>query len=122
LPCHAVPDGGTVRIDDFTAYEPDAMVYCGPKLPSSAIEIPGPIIMVEVLSPSTRQFDVSIKLAGYFRLPSIAHYLIVDPNEPLIIHHARNPGHDIVTQIVTAGTIALDPPALQITVDEIYAG
>ena len=29
LPCHVMPDGGTVRIDDTTAYEPDALVYCG---------------------------------------------------------------------------------------------
>ncbi len=27
LPCHVVPDGATVRIDETTAYEPDAMVY-----------------------------------------------------------------------------------------------
>ncbi|HUD88744.1 MAG TPA: Uma2 family endonuclease [Xanthobacteraceae bacterium] len=121
LPCHVVPDGGTVRIDDITAYEPDALVYCGQKLLPSAIEISNPVIIVEVLSPSSRQFDVSIKLAGYFRLPSVAHYLIVDPNEPLIVHHARSTGRDIVTRIVTEGTIALDPPGLRFTVDEVYA-
>ena len=29
LPCEALPDGPTVRIDEHTAYEPDALVYCG---------------------------------------------------------------------------------------------
>ncbi len=29
LPCHAVPDGATVRITQRTAFEPDALVYCG---------------------------------------------------------------------------------------------
>ena len=53
LPCHVLPDGMTVRIDDSTAFEPDAVVYSGEKLPRSAIEVPTPLIVVEVLSPST---------------------------------------------------------------------
>jgi Uma2 family endonuclease len=72
LTCHALPDGMTVRIDDLTAYEPDALVYCGTKLPSSALEVPNPIVVVEILSPSTRHIDLSAKLVDYFRLPSIA--------------------------------------------------
>ena len=40
LPCRMLPDGMTVRIDDATAYEPDALVYCGPRLPPSALEVP----------------------------------------------------------------------------------
>lgn len=120
LPCHVLPDGMTVRIDQTTAYEPDAVVYSGEKLSRSAVEVPNPMIVGEVLSPSTRRVDVSIKLAGYFRLPSIAHYLIVDPNEPMIVHHARGGGGDIVTTVVTDGMIVLDPPGLEIAVKDIY--
>jgi len=79
LPCHMLPDGMTVRVDETTAYGPDALVYCGTKLSASAIEVPAPVIVVEVLSPSTRRIDASAKLAGYFRVPSVAHYLIVEP-------------------------------------------
>src|SRR6476659_5331709 len=75
LPCHVLPDGATVRISDETAYEPDALVYCGDKLAPAMLEVPSPVIVVEVLSPSTHRLDVSLKLAGYFRLPSVAHYL-----------------------------------------------
>jgi len=89
VPCHALPDGMTVRIDDTTAYEPDAVVYCGAKLPPTAIEVTNPVIVVEVLSPSTRRIDLSVKLADYFRVPGLAHYLIVYPEKPRIIHHAR---------------------------------
>src|SRR5438477_373632 len=49
LQCHALPDGATVRIDEATAYEPDALVYCGQELPLTALEVPNPIIIVEVL-------------------------------------------------------------------------
>ena len=53
LNCHALPDGMTVRIDEITAYEPDALVYCGGKISPSSIQVPNPLIVVEVLSPST---------------------------------------------------------------------
>jgi Uma2 family endonuclease len=120
LPCFAVPDGATVRIDDTTAYEPDALVYCGAKLPSSAVEVPAPVIVVEVLSSSTRAIDFSVKLANYFRVASITHYLIVDPYQPRVIHHARAEGGTILTRIVTEGAIALEPPGIEITLAEIY--
>ena len=121
LACYALPDGMTVRINDSTAYEPDAVVYCGSKLASTAIEVPDPVIVVEVLSPSTRHIDLAVKLADYFRLRSVAHYLIVDPERPRIVHHARSTNETILTRIVSEGIIALDPPGLEIAVADIYA-
>jgi Uma2 family endonuclease len=120
LPCHMLPDGMTVRIDDTTAHEPDALVYCGLKLQASALEVPNPIVVVEVLSPSTRRIDASLKLAGYFRVPSVAHYLIVDPDQPLIIRHARGNGDKILTSIVREGRITLDPPGFDLALGDIY--
>lgn len=120
LPCHMLPDGMTVRIDDTTAHEPDALVYCGLKLPASALEVPNPIVVVEVLSPSTRRIDASLKLAGYFRVPSIAHYLVVDPDQPLIIHHERGSQDTILTHIVQGGLITLDPPRLDLILTDVY--
>ena len=81
LPCHMLPDGMTVRVEQDTAHEPDALVYCGEELPASAVEVPTPMIVVEVLTPSTQQVDASAKLAGYFRIASVHHYLIVDPDK-----------------------------------------
>jgi Uma2 family endonuclease len=121
LPCHALPDGMTVRIDETTAYEPDALVYCGPKLLPTAIEVPNPVIVVEVLSPSTRHIDLSAKLADYFRLPTVAHYLIVDPAKARIVHHARGTADTIVTRIVSEGSIKLDPPGLEFALADIYS-
>jgi Uma2 family endonuclease len=121
LACYALPDGMTVRIDDSTAYEPDALVYCGAKLKPSALEVPNPIIVVEVLSPSTRHIDLSAKLADYFRLPSVAHYLIVDPEKPRILHHARAGGDTILTRIVNDGTIRHDPPGIEFAMTDIYS-
>jgi Uma2 family endonuclease len=122
LTCYALPDGMTVRIDDATAYEPDALVYCGTKLPASAVEVPNPLIVVEVLSRSTRHIDLSAKLADYFRLPSIVHYLIVDPEKPRLVHHARAGGNTITTRIITEGDVMLDPPGIEFSLADIYSG
>ncbi len=119
LPCHVVPDGATVRIDAATAYEPDAMVYCGEPISPDALLVENPVVIVEVLSPSTGRTDQGRKLADYFRLPSVAHYLIIDPDEVLIIHHQRH-GADILTRILREGTITLNPPGIEVAVGEIY--
>lgn len=119
-PCHVLPDGVVIRVDKTTAFEPDALVYCGQELAPTALEVPEPLIIVDVLSQSTRRVDVSHKLTGYFRLPSVAHYLIVDPARPGVIHHARGEGTTIVTQIITEGRIVLDPPGLELAINDIY--
>jgi Uma2 family endonuclease len=120
LACHIFPDGMTVRIDAETAYEPDAIVYGGEMIKGATLEVANPMIVVEVLSRSTQGVDVTTKLAGYFRLPSVAHYLIVDPTQPSVIHHSRATGDTILTRIVTKGMIILDPPGLQIALADIY--
>ena len=119
--CHMLPDGMTVRIDQDTAHEPDALVYCGQALPATAVEVPNPMIVVEVLSPSTRHVDASAKLAGYFRIASVQHYLIVDPDKRLTIHHARSEGDAIVTRIVRDGSIRLDSPGIELNGEELFS-
>src|SRR5664280_2022855 len=47
LPCHMLPDGMTVRVEARTAFEPDALVYCGQEVAASVLEIPNPVIVVE---------------------------------------------------------------------------
>jgi len=120
LPCHMLPDGMTVRVDRDMAFEPDALVYCGEEVAASSVEVPNPAILVEVLSPSTRHIDASAKLAGYFRLPSVRHYLIVDPGERLIIHHSLGDGDAIATRIAHEGTLRLDPPGIEFAVSEVF--
>jgi Uma2 family endonuclease len=121
LACEALPDGGTVEVDDGNDYEPDAVVTCGELAAGGVTVVPDPVIVVEVLSPSTRDGDLTRKLVGYFKLPSVRHYLIFWAERPQAIHHRRrDDGMGIETQIVTTGEIRLDPPGLSIVIEEIY--
>jgi len=94
-------------------------MHCGEQLPGDALEIPNPVVVVEILSPSNAMHDLRDKLRGYFRVPSILHYLIVDPDKRLIIHHARGEGDVIATRIVTTGSLRLDPPGIELAIAEV---
>jgi Uma2 family endonuclease len=118
VPCQALPVGATVETGD-SDYEPDAMVNCGAAMADDAIAAPNPVVVVEVPSPGTASTNTGAKLAGYFLVPSIAHYLIVHPTRRTVIHHRRS-GDSIETRIIVNGLIAMDPPGIVITVEEIY--
>jgi Uma2 family endonuclease len=122
LPCQAFPDGMSVKVNDRTVYEPDALVRCGPPPPGDAIEISDPVIVVEVVSPSSRGIDRGVKLAGYFSLPSVRHYLIVDTDKRVVIHHHRSEDGRIGVQVLHDGPLTLDPPGLEVGISGIFSG
>ena len=76
----------------------------------------------EVLSPGTETRDHGVKVQGYFTLPSLCHYLIVDPERTLLIHHKRGAGNATGTEIVTGPRLHLDPPGLNVDLTEVLAG
>ena len=121
LDCEVIGDGITVEIDDDTDYEPDAVVNRGPRIHPDSVVANNPVVVVEVLSPSTQSIDTTDKLADYFRVPSIQHYLIVRARRREIVHHYRS-GDGIVSRIVNLGSIRLDPPGIVLDIGEVYAG
>jgi Uma2 family endonuclease len=121
LPCEALADGMTVEIDEDTDYEPDAVVDCGPPVANDAFAAPNPVIVVEVISPVAGSIDLADKLADYFRVPSIEHYLIFRARRREVIHHRRH-GAEIVTRVINLGTVALHAPGITIDLAEIYPG
>jgi Uma2 family endonuclease len=117
LPCEALGDGVTVEIDDDTDYEPDVVVNCGPPLDPDAVAANNPVIIVEVLSPSTQSVDVADKLADYFRVPSVQHALVVRVRRAEVIHH-RRAGAEIITRVANVGMLTLDPPGISVEIGE----
>jgi Uma2 family endonuclease len=122
LSCRAMTDGMTVRIDGQTVYEPGALVRCGPPLPGDAIEVVDPIIVVEVVSLSSRGVDRGVKLAGYFSLPSVRHYLIADADKQIVIHHRRDEEGRLGVRVLRDGSLTLDPPDLAIDIRDVFDG
>jgi Uma2 family endonuclease len=114
--CEALPDGLTVPIDETTSYEPDVLVRCGPPLDADAVKVGDPVIVVEVVSPSSRGLDSGTKLGDYVKLPSLAHHLVINPARRLVVHHGKTEGDAIRTTIHRDGRLTLDPPGIEIDV------
>jgi Uma2 family endonuclease len=119
LPCQVLGDRVVVSVDD-SDFEPDVVLHCGERLPRSAIAVPEPLVIVEVLSPTTSGIDRSLKLREHFRLPSLCHYLLVWPDEPRIVLHSRSAGGEIEAVVFTCGNIRLDPPGVAILLEAFY--
>jgi Uma2 family endonuclease len=51
-----------------------------------------PTLLVEVLSPSTRDYDLAGKFDLYKKLPSLREYLLVEPEEVTAIHSVKEAG------------------------------
>lgn len=78
----AIPNGNTRRPDvgiDRGQFNPDALAVDSPRL------------VIEVLSPSTRTFDMFDKLDEYKTVPGLAHIVLIDPDAPQAIHWWREP-------------------------------
>jgi Uma2 family endonuclease len=119
LPCKAYGDGMTVVIDNEHAREPDAAVQCGVAFKPNNTILEAPLIVVEVISPSSERDDSGDKVVEYFSVPSIQHYLIVDPVGKVVTHHARTESGDAARRVVVSGEIELKPPGMKVAVAEL---
>jgi Uma2 family endonuclease len=122
LPCFAYVDGLAVRIDAATTFEPDALVVCGEKVPADSVTADRPVLVVEVLSPSTGYSDLGVKVEGYFKVASIEHYLIADPAARRVIHHRRLADKKLETRLISAGAIRIEPPGFEFAAEALFAG
>lgn len=78
-----------VRLPNQTRfYYPDAMVVCRSNSPVSTFQ-DEPVVVIEVLSRSTRRTDEGEKKDAYLTIPSLAVYLLIEPGAPLIVAHRR---------------------------------
>jgi len=83
----------------------------------------GALVVVEVLSPSTRGGDLTRKLVAYSRIPSVQRYPVFWADRPQVVHHRRrDDGQGVETRMLTEGEIRLDRPGISMTLAEIYGG
>ena len=79
-----------------------------------------PVIIVEVMSPSSEADDAGRKWFSYRKIPSLKHYLVLSQDECVVQVHSRA-GDLWRERFVSAGAIELDEPPLRLEVEAIYA-
>jgi Uma2 family endonuclease len=118
LDYHVAPDGAVARIAFDAAFEPDLLIYRGDR--PHTVEIREPAIVIEVISDATATRDEGVKVEGYFALPSVSHYLVLDPERRAAVCRSRGEGGAIVTRVLTEGPLELDNPGLALFVEECF--
>jgi Uma2 family endonuclease len=122
-PCGAFSEAGIALPDRSESfYVADIAVTCEPLQPEDRL-IRNPVLIVEVLSPSTSVSDRQLKLADYRTIPSVTEILLIDCQSMFAEVHCRE-GDRWITEIVRGGdaTLALNSVPLTIPMLELYEG
>ena len=103
---------------------PDGSVICGPleqHPPSPNATALNPLVLVEVTSDSSEEYDTGEKLEAYRTIPSLREYVVVSHRERRITVHRRVPDGSWLTRVAISGgridVLSLDA---WLVVDEIY--
>jgi hypothetical protein len=122
LSCETFSDGMAVRVDEHALYEPHVSVRRGRRPGDGATGFCDPVILAEVLSPSTRAQDSGPRFADDLRLSSPRCDQILRTDARAVIHRGRDEAGIIISAALREGTPALDPSGLNPDVAALFAG
>lgn len=125
-PCETYPSDMRVKVSVTGLYTyPDVTVVCGePEFEDAAIDtLLNPRLLVEVLSPSTADYDRGAKFEHYRSLPSVQEVLLVDQDRVHVMHYQRQEdGNWLLSETREIETsIRLSSLDVQLTLAEVYA-
>ena len=100
-------DGAQILTDEISAI-PDVVVTCTP-IDHATPVIAAPVIIVEVMSPSSRGRSAASSWLAYRKITSLQHYLVVAQDQRLVHIHSRA-GDIWRERFVSGGTVELDDP------------
>lgn len=125
-PCRAYSSDLRVWSPMVRAYVyPDATVVCGPAEKSDQkgdhLSVRNPVVVVEVISAGTEDYDRTDKVVIYKATPSVRDYLIVDAGSRTIEHHARDDEGNWRLIVVETGDVALVGVPIRLPLAEVFA-
>jgi Uma2 family endonuclease len=116
--CTVMIDGAQILTDEISAI-PDVVVTCSP-IDHSTPVIAEPVIIVEVMSPSSEENDTGLRWLAYRNIPSLKHYLVLSQDQRLVHVHSRA-GDIWRERFLSAGALELDDPPVRLELDALYA-
>ncbi|MDT5270651.1 MAG: hypothetical protein QOH49_2837 [Acidobacteriota bacterium] len=106
---------------------PDASVVCGEpefKNQKGHDALVNPVVVVEVMSPSTAALDEGPKFVAYQAIPTLRDYLLVSQDEPRVTRHERLESGDWERRDVTDldASLELESIGCALKLRDIYDG
>lgn len=127
-PCRAFTGDAAILTATFPPYRyPDASVVCG-ELQTRHVNvldaIVNPVVIVEVLSRSTRTLDEGKKFEAYKAIPTCREYLMIEQDTPRVIHYLRRADDEWEQRDVTDiyASLELESVNCALKMRDIYEG
>lgn len=122
-PCRVFTSDLRVRVlETGLATHPDVSVVCGglERDPEDHNTATNPVVIVEVLSPSTQRYDLEEKAAHYRRIPSLASYVLISQEEQRLEVFSRNPDDSWTLREARSGVVELQAIGCSLDVADVY--
>lgn len=124
-PCRTYSSDLRVRVAQTRYFYPDVSVVCGePEFAGEEADmLINPMVLVEVLSPSTEDKDRGIKFIFYRQIPTLTDYVMVSQDEPRVEHYARQEdGRWLLTDLRGPDAVLRLPSiGCELPLSEVYA-
>ena len=101
---------------------PDVMVSCDPADRHDPYLVRQPVLIVEILSPSTAEYDRTTKFENYQKLPSLRHYLLISQSAWVVEWFRRDEAGQWIYTLLTGsdGTLEIPDMGLVLPLRELY--
>ena len=120
-PCEVFASDVQVRVDAADAvFYPDLVITCSADDRQQQRTLREPVLIVEVLSPSTAGYDLGAKFAHYRRLASLQEYVTIDPDAPLVQVFRRSPDGWTLHAAEAGDTVGFASIDLRVPIAAVY--
>jgi Uma2 family endonuclease len=126
FPCQTFNSDLRLLVEENGLYTyPDVMIVCGQLqfAPDRNDTITNPVLIVEVLSESTRDYDRGMKFQLYRDVPTLQHYILIDQDEVRVEHYRKQKNEWVFTSFThlkDALTIRLDEGEIKLRIRDLY--
>ena len=87
--CEVLGSDQKIYIDNKNGLYPDVAIVCGEPMIAPAEALQNPVLIVEVLSPSTAADDRGEKFEKYRTRPTLKHYILTEQHRPSVEHFEK---------------------------------
>jgi Uma2 family endonuclease len=124
-PCRIYPSDMRVKVAATGLYTyPDLSIVCGPPQFTDDAQdtLLNPLVIIEVLSPSTERYDRGMKFQHYRTIEALLDYVLIAQDQQRIEHFARQTGGQWLLEEITKpdGVCTLSAVAATIILDDVY--
>lgn len=125
-PCRVFGSDLRVAVSRSSAYfYPDVTIVCGqPEFTDiQGDTLVNPLVIVEIASPSTAQYDRTVKVGKYFQIPSVRQVVLVAQDSPSVEWFTLTEGVQEMAQVTgLAESITLESIGVTLALSDIYDG